>query len=235
MTGVKRVLTPWSYSFAAAAGGFVFLAGHRGFGDYFTTQLDDAFSRLKKTLAEYGLTLSDLVKVEVRLKDIKNGPEMEKLFRNYFKKDKYPARTGGKSEFVDDDTLFSIDGIACRKEAEMKEIKYIPTPWSYSSAVAAGDYVFLGIHRGFGDDFTAQLDDTFKYLKKTLAEFDLTLADLIKVNVRLKNIEDVRVYEKLFRNYFEEGKFPARMGLTTEFIDDDCLLMIDGIAYRKNK
>jgi 2-iminobutanoate/2-iminopropanoate deaminase len=116
---------------------------------------------------------------------------------------------------------------------KMTELKRIPTPYSYSSAVAAGDYVFLGLHRGSGNDFTTQFHDTFSHLKKTLAEFGLPLASLVKVNVWLKNIEDVRVYEKLFSQYFEKDKFPARMGATTEFIDDDCLLMIDGIAYRK--
>jgi len=80
----------------------------------------------------------------------------------------------------------------------MTEVKRIPTPFSYSSAVAAGDFVFLGLHRGFGDDFTTQLDDTFSNLKKTLAEFDLTLAHLVKVNVWLKHIEDVRVTNSAF-------------------------------------
>jgi 2-iminobutanoate/2-iminopropanoate deaminase len=114
----------------------------------------------------------------------------------------------------------------------MTELKRIPTPWSYSLAVAAGDFVFLGMHRGFGDDFTTQFHDIFKHLKKTLAEFDLTLAHLVKVNVWLKNIEDIRIYEKLFRDYFEKDKYPARMGASTEFVDDDCLVMIEGIAYR---
>ena len=117
----------------------------------------------------------------------------------------------------------------------MAEIEYIPTPYSYSAGVKAGEYVFLGLHRGNGDDFTTQFHDTLSNLKKTLAEFGLTLADLMKVNVWLKDIEDVRVYEKLFNDYFEQDRFPARMGATTEFIDDDCLLMIDGIAYRKTE
>jgi 2-iminobutanoate/2-iminopropanoate deaminase len=116
----------------------------------------------------------------------------------------------------------------------MAELKRIPTPHSYSSAVAAGDFVFLGHHRGFGKDFTTQFDDMFSHLKKTLAEFKLTLADLVKVNVRLKNIKDLPEMEKRFNNYFAKGNFPARMTTTTEFIDDDCLLMIDGVAYRKN-
>jgi 2-iminobutanoate/2-iminopropanoate deaminase len=114
----------------------------------------------------------------------------------------------------------------------MTKVERVTTPFSYSSAVAAGDYVFLGLHRGNGDDFTTQFDDTFKYVKKTLAEFGLTLAHLVKVNVWLKNIKDLPEMEKRFFNYFEQDSFPARMTSTTEFIDDDCLLMIDGIAYR---
>jgi 2-iminobutanoate/2-iminopropanoate deaminase len=114
-------------------------------------------------------------------------------------------------------------------------LKYLPTPHSYSLAVAAGDYVFLGLHRGFGKDSTAQFHSAFQQLKETLAKFGLEIADIVKVNVWLKNIDDVRIYEKLFEQYFEKDKFPARMGATTEFIDKDCLLMIDGVAYRGRK
>ena len=57
----------------------------------------------------------------------------------------------------------------------MSTIKRIPTPYSYSSAVVAGDQVFLGLHRGFGDTFTEQFESTFKHLIKTLAHLDLTV------------------------------------------------------------
>jgi 2-iminobutanoate/2-iminopropanoate deaminase len=117
----------------------------------------------------------------------------------------------------------------------MTEVKRVPTPYSYSSAVAAGDFIFLGLHRGAGDDFPAQLDNTFEYLQRTLAEFGATLSDLVKVNVWLKHVEDLPAMEKRFFDYFDRDRFPARMTATTEFIDDDCLLMIDGIAYRKRE
>jgi 2-iminobutanoate/2-iminopropanoate deaminase len=113
----------------------------------------------------------------------------------------------------------------------MAAIAHIPTPYSYSSAVAAGDLVFLGLHRGFGDTFSEQFDDVFAYLERTLAEFGLALDSVVKVNVWLKQIEDLPEMEKRFRNHFAEDAFPARMTSTTEFIDADCLLMIDGIAY----
>lgn len=116
----------------------------------------------------------------------------------------------------------------------MTKIERITTPYSYSLAVAVGDFIFLGLHRGSGDDFKTQFDNTFKYLQKTLAEFGLTLDHLAKVNVWLKHIQDLPEMEQQFCNYFENDRFPARMTATTEFIDDDCLLMIEGIAYRKN-
>ncbi|MBI9043482.1 MAG: RidA family protein [Anaerolineaceae bacterium] len=117
----------------------------------------------------------------------------------------------------------------------MSEIKRISTQWTYSSAVLAGDYVFLGLHRGAGDTFSEQLKSTFENLQDTLAELDVPLENLVKVQVWLKDVKDLPEMEILFTNYFESGKFPARMTSTTDFINDDCLLMIDGVAYGRDK
>ena len=110
--------------------------------------------------------------------------------------------------------------------------QYISTPYSYSAAVAAGDFVFLGLHRGFGESFSEQLHGAFAYLKDTLAKLDLGLDSIVKVNVWLKEVKDLPEMEKLFDDYFEKDHFPARMTATTEFIDEDCLMMIEGVAYR---
>lgn len=114
----------------------------------------------------------------------------------------------------------------------MPGIEHISTPHSYSIAVAAGDFVFLGLHRGFGKTFAEQFDSAFAYLEETLARLDLGLGNLVKVNVWLKQIEDLPEMEKRFRDHFAEDTFPARMTSTTEFIDADCLMMIEGTAYR---
>ncbi|RCX17088.1 2-iminobutanoate/2-iminopropanoate deaminase [Fontibacillus phaseoli] len=110
-------------------------------------------------------------------------------------------------------------------------IKRIPTPFSYSSAVSAGDYVFIGLHRGIGETFQEQIHDLFTHLQRTLRQCDTSLDQIVKVSVHLKHIEDLPAMEKVFLDYFEPDQFPARMTTTTAFIDDDCLLMIEGIAY----
>lgn len=111
-------------------------------------------------------------------------------------------------------------------------ITRVTTPYSYSSAIAAGDYVFLGLHRGIGENFTEQIHDAFLQLKATLLQVDVPMGHVVKVNVYLKHIKDLPEMERVFCEYFAPDKFPARMTSTTEFIDSDCLMMMDGIAYR---
>ena len=113
----------------------------------------------------------------------------------------------------------------------MSTIQRIPTPYSYSSAVVAGDCVFLGLHRGFGETFADQFESAFVALKATLAELGLTVENLVKINVWLKAINDLPEMEKRFHQHFAPEQFPARMTATTQFIDADCLLMLDGVAY----
>ncbi|EFM08984.1 Endoribonuclease L-PSP [Paenibacillus curdlanolyticus YK9] len=110
-------------------------------------------------------------------------------------------------------------------------VTLIPTPYSYSSAVVAGEYVFLGLHRGFGETFAQQLHDAFDQLQKTLLQCNVSLEQLVKIHVYLKDITNLPEMEQAIYSYFEHNRFPARMTTTTEFVDSDCLMMIDGVAY----
>lgn len=96
----------------------------------------------------------------------------------------------------------------------MPDVLRIPTPHSYSAAVAAGDLVFLGLHRGFGETFEEQLHD------------------LVKVQVWLADVADLPAMEHAFVEHFPADGFPARMTATTQFWDADCRVMVEGVAYR---
>jgi 2-iminobutanoate/2-iminopropanoate deaminase len=112
MSEIKRHPTPYSYSSAVEAGGCVYLGLHRGCGSTFAEQLRDTFAYLQTTLQTCGLPLSSLVKVNVWLRNVKDLPEMEKIFGEYFEKDAFPARMTATTEFFDADCLLMIDGIA---------------------------------------------------------------------------------------------------------------------------
>jgi len=50
-----------------------------------------------------------------------------------------------------------------------------------------------------------------------------------------KNLNDFDGARKVFYEYFDKDNFPARMTSQTEFLDADCLCMIDGVAYKPEK
>lgn len=104
-----------------------------------------------------------------------------------------------------------------------------------SSCVVADQFIFLAHHAGGFDkrDITHQMRAVFKRAQATLNAVGATLNDMIQINLYLKDLKDFEAAVEVFYEYFDKGCFPARMTLTTDFIDDECLCMIDGVAYKE--
>ena len=102
-----------------------------------------------------------------------------------------------------------------------------------SACVVAGDFVFLAHHAGGFDknDIKHQTRAAFEALKRTLASVGAALDDMAQIHLYLKNLDDFDGAREVFYEYFESGRFPARMTSTTEFLDSECLCQIDGVAY----
>jgi 2-iminobutanoate/2-iminopropanoate deaminase len=109
-------------------------------------------------------------------------------------------------------------------------IRHLPTMFNYSKAVTDGERLYLAQHRGFGDRVSEQFDGAMAQLSQTLAGFGLTFAHVVKLNIWLKNIEGLSEIDNRYIHYFEKDKYPARSVATTEFVDSDCLVMVDGVA-----
>ncbi|HCA28938.1 MAG TPA: RidA family protein [Ruminococcaceae bacterium] len=103
-----------------------------------------------------------------------------------------------------------------------------------SSCVVAGDFIYLAHHAGGFEkqDIKHQMRATFERTKSTLTSVGATLNDMVQINLYLKNLDDFDGAREVFYEYFDKGNFPARMTSQTDFLDDDCLCMIDGVAYK---
>ena len=117
-------------------------------------------------------------------------------------------------------------------------IKRMPTHCcdeTCSSCVVAGDYIFLAHHAGGFDkqDMAYQVRAVFEKMKQTLASVNATLDDLVQVNFYIRDIEDFDEGRNVFLEYFKNGA-SARMTIVTQFLDEECMCMIDGIAYKPN-
>lgn len=106
-----------------------------------------------------------------------------------------------------------------------------------SGYVEAGDFVFLSFCVGnVGQDVKQQVEGALDNMSARLAEVNLTLKDVVKVDVLLRDVWDIPVMEEVFRRRFE-GEYPARKTISTEFAHaggpDGLKVQIDGIAYRR--
>jgi len=108
-----------AYSEIVEAGGFVFLTFCVGnVGQSVEAQVNGALDNMEQRLALVGLTLESVVKVDVLMKDPRNIPIMEKVFKERFK-GVYPARKTLSTEFAHDGgergLQVQIDAVAYRK------------------------------------------------------------------------------------------------------------------------
>lgn len=123
---------------------------------------------------------------------------------------------------------------------KQKNIERLPTHCgdeSCPACVIAGDYIYLAHHAGGFDkrDIRHQMRTVFESAKRTLAAAGATLSDMVQIHLYLKDLSDFDGAREIFHEYFDEGSSPARMTSTSKFLDEECLCMIDGIAYKRKE
>jgi len=108
--------------------------------------------------------------------------------------------------------------------------------WAYSEYVVAGDFVFLGFCVGnVGQSVEEQVHGALDDMEARLAKVNLTLSDVVKVDVLLRDVWNIPVMEKVFKERFK-GVYPARKTIGTDFAHvggpDGLQVQIDAIAYK---
>ena len=108
--------------------------------------------------------------------------------------------------------------------------------YGISTFVIQGDTVYISHVAGSYDDegnkllsIQEQTLQTFRNLEKALKEINLSLDNLLKVTVILKDINDFDAMHKVWKQIFKK-EYPVRTTITSNFVDDHCRIQIDGVA-----
>jgi 2-iminobutanoate/2-iminopropanoate deaminase len=120
-----------------------------------------------------------------------------------------------------------------------KEVITIPdapaTP--YSPAVKAGDFLYVSGQIGIRDekgneinDIEGQTRQCLHNIKHILATAGLTLDDVVKVTVFLRNVDDFDRMNQVFRTYFPQNP-PTRSTAIAGLPKPEMLVEMEGIAY----
>lgn len=108
---------------------------------------------------------------------------------------------------------------------------------AWSEVVGAWDFVFLTFCVGnIGGPVEGQVNGALDSLEARLALVGLTLSSVVKVDVLMKDLWNIPVMEKVFKERFQ-GNYPARKTIATEFAHEGgeggLQVQIDAVAYRK--
>lgn len=109
--------------------------------------------------------------------------------------------------------------------------------YAYSEIVEAGEFVFLTFCVGnYGCSIEEQVHGALDDMENRLKKINLTLSNVVKVDVLLRDPWNIPVMEKVFKERFG-GVYPARKTIQTEFGDmggpNGLHVQIDAIAYKK--
>ena len=111
----------------------------------------------------------------------------------------------------------------------------------FSSAVRAGDTVYLSGALGIGPDgkladgMDAQAKLAMENLGTALKSAGLGWGDVVKCTVMLDNMADWPAFNKVYVTYFPDGKFPARSAFGADGLALGALVEVECIAYAGNK
>jgi len=106
-----------------------------------------------------------------------------------------------------------------------------------SPAVKTGNLVFVsGMPAYYGErqiakgDFPAQMHQVLKNIQAVLAAAGTSMEKIVKMNVILTRKQDWEDMNRIYKEYFREGDYPARTTIVCDLANPDFLLEIECVA-----
>nr|WP_288830033.1 RidA family protein [uncultured Clostridium sp.] len=108
----------------------------------------------------------------------------------------------------------------------------------YSQGVRGGDYVFVSGQLPIdpatgtfaGEDIASQTRQSLTNIKAILESGGLSMNQVVKTTVLLKNINDFAAMNEVYATFFQ-GECPARAAFAVAALPKDALVEIEAIAY----
>ncbi|HOI77727.1 MAG TPA: RidA family protein [Methanofastidiosum sp.] len=122
------------------------------------------------------------------------------------------------------------------------ETKKAPTPVGpYSQGIVAGDFVFVSGQiplKKSGElvlnDIEKATDIVLDNIEAILKEENLSLQDVIKSEVYLKDLRNFDKFNKIYEKRFTSGIMPSRVTVEVSKLPKNSDIEISCIAYNKN-
>ena len=230
---------------AIDAGDYVYVSGqgpHRADGSTpssFTDQVKQCLDNIKSLVTAAGLTMDNVVYVNVYMDDTTKYADLNQAFAAYFPKD--PPARGILGVAANPDSSIQISAMAVRDTTGKKPVtppNYKPNK-SFSWGMLTHDRLFIsnmpGIDPGTGkipSDPAEQVTLALDGLKAVNEAAGLTLANMVFVNPYLTDETPHGVMNKLYAARFEFGNTPGRATIEASSLPEGAHIAYTGISVR---
>jgi len=110
----------------------------------------------------------------------------------------------------------------------------------YSQGIRARNFLFVSgqgpidpkTGKMIEADIEKQTHQTLQNVRAIVEDAGLTLSDVVKVSIFLKNASDFQKMNEIYKTFFQENP-PARTTIQVEFVSPGMLIEIDAIACRE--
>jgi reactive intermediate/imine deaminase len=205
----------------------------------FAAQFRQALDNVKAVVESAGLTLNNVVYVQVHLTDMSSYAEMNKIFGEYFAKNP-PARAVLGVSAVPDPPV-AINAVAVRNLEGRKAV--YPASYSKDETSAPGmlthDRLFIssmaGVDPATGkvpDDPGAQVDLALDRMTAVVKAAGLEMSNVVFVNPYLTSDIPSRVMNERYAKRFEFGNTPGRATIQVSSLPGGAHIEYTGVAVR---
>jgi len=197
-----------------------------GKGDYKPKEdtagkVKNCLNEVRKVLQVAGMDMKNVVQTYIYLEDHDQYAEVNKHYAEFFPEDP-PARTTLGVAQVPGESRLEITCVAYQDLAEKKRIGDPPKGLPFSPGILAGDTLYIS---GQGDkrpdgSHPASIDEQVRQamhnVESILKQAGLDFRHVVLSNVYLDRYENLETADKVYKEFFEDGKEPA---CSTSFVD----------------
>lgn len=221
-------------------------------------QTVQCLKNIKAILESIDVPFDDIVKVNIFLKDLADLEAVNEVYTTFFPDSAIartagymPARTAVEASALLQDALVQIEAVVSHGDGtppQAVEDRHGIVIWANNTedapisslstqTVAFSHYNHLSaqlpIDPKTGEVVTGgvkeQAEQCLKNIKAIVESIDHVLDDVVKVNIFVKNIEDIDAVDEAYKTFFPGG-VPARRTVGVSALPEDALIQIDAVV-----
>lgn len=220
-------------------------------------QAEQCFKNIKAIVDSINHVMSDIVRITVFVKNIKDVDAVDEIYKSYFPT-YVPARTTVAVAALPMDALVQIEALMSNGEGTIPNapqagdlIKLTNnTPNAPMSLLSTQTVAFshynnlsaqLPVDPISGKLVTGGIKEQtvqcLKNIKAILKSIDVSFDDIVKVNIFLKNISDINAVNEVYTTFFPDSSiamaaayFPARTTIAVSALPMDALVQIEAVV-----